>query len=93
MSLLFLGIICKKDAVDTPDTIIDVEVHPVTTPTSNPPNILFIIADDVGNEATQGYPNGGIKPSMPNLKRLTTERITFDNVWQYRVFFPPEPLI
>ena len=79
-SLLFLGISCKKDAVDTPDPIIKVVVDPVTTPTSNPPNVLFIIADDIGIEATPGYPIGAIKPNMPNLERLAVEGITFDNV-------------
>ena len=79
-SLLFLGISCKKDAVDTPGPIIDVVVDPVTTPTSNPPNILFIIADDIGIEATPGYPIGAIKTNMPNLERLAVEGITFDNV-------------
>ena len=88
LSLLFLGISCKKDAVDTPDPIIDVEVHPVTIPTSNPPNILFIIADDIGIEATPGYPIGAIKPNMPNLERLAAEGITFDNVWAYPVCSP-----
>lgn len=87
-SLLFLGISCKKDAVDTPDPIIGVVVDPVTTPTSNPPNILFIIADDIGVEATPGYPIGAIKPNMPNLERLAVEGITFDNVWAYPVCSP-----
>ena len=60
-SLLLLGVRCKKEAVETIDPIIDVVIDPVIIPTSKPPNILFIIADDVGVEAIPGYPIGAIK--------------------------------
>ena len=87
-TLLLLGISCKKEAVETIDPIIDVVIDPVIIPTSKPPNILFIIADDVGIEATPGYPIGVIKPYMPNLERLAAEGITFENVWAYPVCSP-----
>lgn len=45
------------------------------------PNILLIIADDMGLDATPGYTIGNIKPSMPNLESLTTNGIKFTNVW------------
>ncbi len=59
-------------------------------PTSNPttkagakskPNILLIIADDMGLDATPGYSEGTQKPKMPVLQSLSTSGITFDNLW------------
>ncbi|WP_299462971.1 sulfatase-like hydrolase/transferase [uncultured Microscilla sp.] len=63
---------------------------PVTTDptTGNRPNILLIIADDIGIEATPGYSIGAIKPSMPNLQKLAATGITFDNAWAYPVCSP-----
>lgn len=87
-TLLLLGIRCKKEAVETTEPIIDVVIDPIIIPTSKPPNILFIIADDIGVEATPGYPIGAIKPHMPNLERLAAEGITFDNAWAYPVCSP-----
>jgi len=52
------------------------------------PNILLIIADDLGIEATPGYGIGNIKPYMPNLSSLATNGITFDNFWAYPVCAP-----
>lgn len=53
---------------------------PVTVPES-PPNILLIIADDLGKDATPGYPEGGQKPSTPNLTALTNDGLRFTNFW------------
>lgn len=47
------------------------------------PNILLIIADDMGVDATPGYPIGAIKPTMPHLQDLADNGITFDNAWAY----------
>lgn len=52
------------------------------------PNILLIIADDIGLEATPGYDIGNIKPNMPNVQHLASQGITFDNVWSYPVCSP-----
>jgi len=52
-----------------------------TSSTTTPPNILLIIADDMGIEATPGYDTGSEKPIMPNLEELITNGIVFDNVW------------
>lgn len=68
---------CKKD--DTPIQI------PIST---SRPNILLIIADDVGMDASPGYSVGSTKPSMPNLQSLASNGITFDNVWAYPVCSP-----
>ena len=41
----------------------------VGTDASDAPNILFIIADDMGKDATPGFSEGSIKPNTPNLER------------------------
>lgn len=53
-----------------------------------PPNILFIIADDLGVDETLGYSQGLIKPNMPHLQKLISEGLSFDNVWAYPVYSP-----
>lgn len=68
-TLTFLISGCKND-----DTVL-----PPETPTH--PNILLVIADDLGIEATPNYPIGDIKPHMPTLESLASSGITFDNVW------------
>lgn len=45
------------------------------------PNILLIIADDMGLDASPGYDYGSIKPYMPNIEDLSKTGITFSNVW------------
>jgi arylsulfatase A-like enzyme len=52
------------------------------------PNILLIIADDIGVDAFPGYNLGEIKPDMPNLEELSSQGITFDNVWANPVCAP-----
>lgn len=47
------------------------------------PNILLIIADDMGLDATPNYSVGAEKPNMPILEGLMREGITFDNTWAY----------
>ncbi len=56
----------------------------VSTPSiASRPNILLIIADDMGLDAMPGYNIGAAKPNMPILEGLMKEGITFDNVWAY----------
>jgi len=45
------------------------------------PNILLIIADDLGVDPTPGYPGSGIKAHMPNLESMMSSGVTFDNFW------------
>ena len=45
------------------------------------PNVLLIITDDMGLDATPGYNIGTLKPNMPNLQNLTNSGIKFNNVW------------
>ncbi len=59
----------------------------------NRPNILLIIADDMGVDATPGYTTGSTKPIMPHLDSLATQGITFDNAWVNPVCAPTRATI
>jgi len=48
---------------------------------NTPPNIIMIIADDLGVDALAGYDVGDIKPHTPNIDMLRNTGITFTNVW------------
>ncbi|MGY3793037.1 sulfatase-like hydrolase/transferase [Aquimarina sp. 433] len=54
----------------------------------NKPNILLIIADDMGLDATPGYSIGDIKPTTPNLQNMIDTGIRFTNFWSYPVCTP-----
>lgn len=62
----------------------------VTMPESidTPPNILFIIADDMGLDATPGYSIGDVKPNMPTLQSFIDSGIRFSNFWVYPTCTP-----
>ncbi|MEM1321111.1 MAG: sulfatase-like hydrolase/transferase [Bacteroidota bacterium] len=48
---------------------------------STTPNILLIIADDMGKDATSGFSEGNIKPNTPNLDKIRNEGLVFNNFW------------
>ena len=52
------------------------------------PNILLVIADDMGKDATPNFSEGSVKPNMPTLQSLINSGITFDNFWSYPVCTP-----
>lgn len=52
------------------------------------PNILLIIADDMGLDASPGYNIGNVKPNMPNLQNMINSGITFSNLWSYPTCTP-----
>ncbi|GAB5410435.1 MAG: hypothetical protein BalsKO_28000 [Balneolaceae bacterium] len=63
------------------------------TPTNEPeststPNILLIIADDMGKDATSGYPEGSVKPITPNLNMIKNTGLIFNNFWANPVCSP-----
>lgn len=60
----------------------------IETPTSNNPNILLIIADDMGLDATPGYTIGNVKPNMPTLQSMINSGVKFNNVWSNPVCTP-----
>lgn len=78
LSLLFLVLIYGCDENDVAGV----------TNTSDAPNILFIIADDMGKDATQGFSEGSIKPNTPNLNRMKNEGLSFNNLWVYPTCSP-----
>ena len=51
-------------------------------------NVLLIIADDMGLDASIGYNIGNQKPNMPNLEKLINSGIKFNNVWANPVCSP-----
>jgi arylsulfatase B len=52
------------------------------------PNILFVIADDFGLDASPCHAVGAEKPHMPTLVALCKQGVVFDNVWAYPVCTP-----
>jgi arylsulfatase B len=48
---------------------------------SDAPNILLIIADDLGKDAIQGFTEGSIKPNTPNIDKIKNEGLSFTNLW------------
>tara|TARA_R110002050_G_scaffold290260_1_gene443772 strand:+ start:99841 stop:101136 length:1296 start_codon:yes stop_codon:yes gene_type:complete len=45
------------------------------------PNILLIIADDMGKDATAGFTEGLIKPNTPKIDELKNTGLSFTNAW------------
>ena len=75
---LILLLSCNKD--DNQEVIAEVA--------SISPNILFIIADDLGKDAISGYLEGNIKPNTPSLDDIRNSGIAFDNLWVYPTCSP-----
>lgn len=77
--LLIIG--CKKEE--------QANLTSVTNNTINQkPNILFIIADDLGKDAINGFSEGVIKPNTPNIDAIRTSGISFSNLWVYPTCTP-----
>lgn len=51
-------------------------------------NILVIVADDMGQDASAQYSLSSDVPVTPNLNTLATSGIIFDNAWVYAVCSP-----
>ena len=56
-------------------------IEEITDLQLNRPNILLIIADDLGLDATPGFIEGTSKPNMPNLEDLISKGLRFQNLW------------
>ncbi len=52
-----------------------------TAQAADKPNVLFIIADDMGVDAINGYGIGTDLPNTPHLDALRQRGVTFTNVW------------
>jgi arylsulfatase B len=65
---------CKKNSNETNDGGV--------TPIASSPNVIFIVADDMGWDVFGKYPGiNGIKAKTPTLDSLATNGITFTNYW------------
>ncbi|MGK0389723.1 MAG: arylsulfatase A-like enzyme [Maribacter sp.] len=76
LSIVLFTFSCKKDVIDI------IDMFP------EEPNILLIIADDMGKDATPGYTEGSTKPNMPHLESMMTDGIVFDNFWTNPICAP-----
>jgi arylsulfatase A-like enzyme len=52
------------------------------------PNILFILADDLGKDAINGFSEGSIKPNTPNIDAIRKNGLSFNNFWTYPTCSP-----
>lgn len=78
----FLRIICMAIGFIAFESCKGGQVVEMEMPGGNStPNILLVIADDMGLDATPGYDVGTEKPIMPVLQDLSANGLTFDNVW------------
>jgi arylsulfatase B len=76
---------CSKE-----DNTSVVPVIPIETST---PNILLIIADDLGKDAIKGYSEGSIKANTPNIDAIRTKGLVFNNFWSSPVCSPTRSCI
>ena len=79
---VFALINCKKDKES------ELECSTTTTTVATKPNILLIIADDMGLDATPGYNIGTVKPNMPNLQQIINTGVRYNNFWSYPTCTP-----
>jgi arylsulfatase A-like enzyme len=82
--LMALSLIaCSSDSGGYSDNSVD----PIIAPESYP-NILLIIADDMGRDATFGFSEGSLKPITPHINSIKNSGITFQNFWSYPTCSP-----
>jgi arylsulfatase B len=71
-SISIFGTCSKNEVIDTVITILS----------ATSPNIIFIIADDMGWDVFGNYPGiSGTKATTPTIDSLTKSGITFTNFW------------
>lgn len=78
---LFLFLIFTSSCSNEIDDITANETTEEVQVENKKPNILLIIADDMGLDATPGYNIGYQKPSMPTLESMMNNGVKFTNVW------------
>ena len=57
------------------------------------PNLLFILADDLGVDALNGYELATVRPNTPHLDSLRTAGLNFANAWANPVCTPTRAAI
>jgi arylsulfatase A-like enzyme len=104
-SPLFLGMIlivvsCSKSIIESSDDdfMEDVKTEePTNGYSAENPNVLLIIADDMGMDASpyDTSSNGarGLKPIMPNVQKLYENGVRFENAWVYPTCSPTRAAI
>lgn len=85
--LLLTFFSCSNDVEVTSDNDIGTVDNPDSSQSSNP-NILLIIADDLGLDAAPGFNVGTTKPNMPNLQHMINNGVRFTNMWSYPTCTP-----
>jgi arylsulfatase B len=71
----------------------DTSVVPVIPIETSTPNILLIIADDLGKDAIKGYSEGSIKANTPNIDAIRTKGLVFNDFWSSPVCSPTRSCI
>ena len=80
-ALAFLG--CSSEA----------EISGSASEENTKPNILLIIADDMGLDSSPGYSVGEVKPVVPQLTSLFNSGVKFKNFWSNPVCSPTRSTI
>jgi arylsulfatase A-like enzyme len=78
----------KKEKSNILNTITKTEDKPLSDTTNTTPNILFLIADDMGKDAINGFTEGVIKPNTPNIDNIRNSGLSFNNFWTYPTCSP-----
>lgn len=73
----FLSILCAALTIASCSK----ENNPINNITSSSPNIIFILADDLGKDAISGYQEGSLKPTTPNIDAIRNNGLLFNNFW------------
>jgi arylsulfatase A-like enzyme len=82
VAVLFFAITLSNCSSDTVNEIPEEEEEEEEeTQTAASPNILFIIADDLGKDAINGFTEGSIKPTTPNIDAIRNNGLSFSNFW------------
>ncbi|UMB52809.1 sulfatase-like hydrolase/transferase [Lutibacter sp. A64] len=58
-----------------------IDSNPDSAEENSKPNILLIIADDMGLDVTSGYNIGHQTPIMPTIESMISSGVKFTNVW------------
>lgn len=59
----------------------EADAQPPVAPTDTPPNVLFIISDDLGLDVSNQFPGTLAGPTTPVLDELANTGLVFDNAW------------
>lgn len=78
---LFVLLIAGCNSESEIEDIVEAQIIEDNAVVSTPPNILILIADDLGVEQLASFGIGSSPAVTPNLDQLAREGISFSNVW------------